>query len=100
MSVAHLIREAQKELFAWIPYEEYQKMFPSENREKIRNRLREGTWVLGVHASRPSPKRELWINLRNVKAWVEKKSPQDFSPPPSWPEHRQVVPAVLARSEP
>lgn len=83
MSYANLVREAQKELFGWIPYKEYSLMFPSETREVIRTRLREGVWQLGVHATRGSTRKELWLNLRNIKAWLEGQAPPDRTAPPT-----------------
>ena len=74
--VEQMIADAQRELFGWVPHEQYQQMFPKENRERIRNRLRRGAWQIGVHVTRPSEK-ELWVHLRNVQAWVEGRSPED-----------------------
>lgn len=73
--VGTLIAEAQRELFGWVPYQEYARMFPDETRERLRSRIRLGTWKAGVHYTRGS-ERDLWIHLRNVKAWLEQRPPE------------------------
>lgn len=74
--VRQLIRDAQRELFGWVPAEEYYGMFPHENQERTRARIRRGTWVEGVHWARPEA-RGTWLHLRNIKAWVEGRPPED-----------------------
>lgn len=77
-TIPELIADAQLELFGWVPWEAWETMHPTEKREAIRYRLRVGTWKLGVHVSRPSTK-ELWVNLKNCKAWIEGREPDDNS---------------------
>lgn len=80
-AIRELLRESQKELFGWIPFEEYQALFPTETREKIRARVRDQHWREGVHYVRGSP-RDLWIHLANVKAWLEKRPTRKDPLPP------------------
>ena len=87
-SVAKLILEAQSELFGWVEADYWFAMHPHDSREKIRTREKAGTWKLGVHIARPSRK-ELWINLRNVQAWIKGLPPPDASPGPG--KHAPVV---------
>lgn len=98
-TVSALIAEAQRQLFGWIPYEEYVRVFPSETRHKVRGRLRRGQWQMGVHAIRGGHY-ELWIHLRNVQAWLEGRQPevagmpaqmqQDSAPMPEAQEPEEV----------
>lgn len=77
-AVQRLIREAQKELFGFIPYEEYKGMFPTETRAKIYARLYRGTWTWEVHAKK-SPGMGLWVNLKAVKALLDESAKQPRS---------------------
>lgn len=71
-----MIEEAQKGLFGWIPYDRYRAMFPEENRERIRGRMRRGVWKLGVHVA-IAGKHDMWVHLRNAKAWLEGRPPEE-----------------------
>jgi hypothetical protein len=64
--------EAQRALFEWIPLARYMEMFPEETASAIRQRRRRGFWLIGVHIS-VTPGMGTWINLREVKALIEKK---------------------------
>lgn len=74
-----LVEEAQRELFGWVPFDFWAKIAPTETREKVRTRIKEGKWLIGIHAHRPSQK-ELWIHLRNAKAWIEGETPEVDAP--------------------
>lgn len=79
-SVNTLVLDAQRELFGWVKFSFWQQMHPDETRELVRLRLKDGRWKLNVHAARGANK-DLWIHLRNAKAWIEKREPE-VDPPP------------------
>lgn len=91
LKVNSLVVEAQRELFGWVPFAFWKTLHPSETREGVRLRLRDGRWQLNVHAARGANK-DLWIHLRNVKAWIEKRQPE-VDPPPAG---LQVAPPAAA----
>lgn len=41
-----------------------------EDIDSVRQRLKRGTWVKGIHAFKAEGVRELWIDLEAVEQWV------------------------------
>nr|WP_282765457.1 hypothetical protein [Alteromonas macleodii] len=41
-----------------------------EDIETVRQRIKRGHWVKGVHAIKPPHIRELWIDLEAVEQWI------------------------------
>ena len=41
-----------------------------EDIETVRQRIKRGHWVKGVHAIKPPHIRELWIDLEAVERWI------------------------------
>lgn len=80
--VSRLITEAQNELFGWVPLTFWldMKKGEGENYRKIRYRVSSGMWVEGVHIARAGRK-EAWVNLRNIKAWLEGTQLEQVPPP-------------------
>lgn len=57
------------QLKGWIPLKMYLRLFPTETRSAIEQRLKKGFWKRGVHYSVPQGG-DAWVNLTAIQQWV------------------------------
>jgi len=52
-----------------VPLDKYCEL-SGESPDTVRQRIKRGIWVKGVHAIKPPHIRDLWIDLEAVEKWI------------------------------